>query len=70
MVMALGGIVMTAGGRDGLPAPLAIRAAWRMALFASSTACWSPASLPPFIVTLGTLNNAFAITQLYPMRRR
>jgi fructose transport system permease protein len=68
MVMALGSIVMTKLAADlGLPAPLAILcgmgsprcSAW-------STACWSPSiKLPPFIVTLGTLNIAFAVTQLY-----
>jgi fructose transport system permease protein len=68
MIMALGSIVMTKLGADfGLPAPLAI------ALGIGATTLFglvngllvTKARLPPFIVTLGTLNIAFAITQLY-----
>jgi fructose transport system permease protein len=68
MIMALGSIVMTKMGADfGLPAPVAI------ALGIGATALFglvngllvTKAKLPPFIVTLGTLNIAFAITQLY-----
>ena len=68
MVMALGSIVMTKVAEDfGLPAPLAIL------LGISVTAAFglingllvTRIKLPPFIVTLGTFNIAFAITQLY-----
>jgi fructose transport system permease protein len=68
MIMALGSIVMTKMGADfGLPAPVAI------ALGIAATTLFgvvngllvTKAKLPPFIVTLGTLNIAFAITQLY-----
>ncbi|MBK6854189.1 MAG: ABC transporter permease [Burkholderiales bacterium] len=68
MVMALGSIVMTKVADDfGVPAPLAI-------LFGITvTAAFGLVNgllvtrikLPPFIVTLGTFNIAFAITQLY-----
>jgi fructose transport system permease protein len=68
MIMALGSIVMTKVAADyGLSAPVAI------ALGISATAALglangllvTKAKLPPFIVTLGMLNIAFAITQLY-----
>ena len=68
MIMALGSIVMTKMGADfGLSAPVAI------ALGIAATTLFgavngllvTKAKLPPFIVTLGTLNIAFAITQLY-----
>jgi fructose transport system permease protein len=68
MIMALGSIVMTKMGADfGLSAPVAIT------LGIAATAGFglingllvTKAKLPPFIVTLGTLNIAFAITQLY-----
>ncbi|MDP2407009.1 MAG: ABC transporter permease [Hydrogenophaga sp.] len=68
MIMALGSIVMTKMGADfGLSAPVAIT------LGIAVTAGFglingllvTKAKLPPFIVTLGTLNIAFAITQLY-----
>ncbi|MGS5086529.1 ABC transporter permease [Hydrogenophaga sp. A37] len=68
MIMALGSIVMTKMGADfGLSAPVAI------ALGIGATTLFglvngllvTKAKLPPFIVTLGTLNIAFAITQLY-----
>ena len=68
MIMALGSIVMTKMAADfGLSAPVAI------ALGIGATALFGLANgllvtkdkLPPFIVTLGTLNIAFAITQLY-----
>ena len=67
-VMALGSIVMTKLAVEmGLPAPLAIL------LGIAVTAGFglingllvTRVKLPPFIVTLGTLNIAFAITQLY-----
>ena len=68
MIMALGSIVMTKMGADfGLSAPVAI-----MLGIAATTLFGvvngllvTKAKLPPFIVTLGTLNIAFAITQLY-----
>ena len=68
MVMALGSIVMTRVAADhGLSAPLAIACG-----IAATTAFGllngllvTRVRLPPFIVTLGTLNIAFAITQLY-----
>lgn len=68
MIMALGSIVMTKMAADfGLSAPVAIT------LGIAATAAFglingllvTKAKLPPFIVTLGTLNIAFAITQLY-----
>ncbi len=68
MIMALGSIVMTKMAADyGLSAPIAI------ALGIGATALLgltngllvTKAKLPPFIVTLGMLNIAFAITQLY-----
>ncbi|GAB4089654.1 ABC transporter permease [Hydrogenophaga soli] len=68
MVMALGSIVMTKMAADfGLSAPVGI------ALGILATAGFglvngllvTRVKLPPFIVTLGTLNIAFAITQLY-----
>jgi len=68
MVMALGSIVMTKMAADfGLSAPVGI------ALGIAATAAFglvngllvTRVKLPPFIVTLGTLNIAFAITQLY-----
>jgi fructose transport system permease protein len=68
MVMALGGIVMTTlATRLGVPAPLAIAGGIAVtALFGALNGFLVTAvRLPPFIVTLGTLNIAFAITQLY-----
>ena len=68
MIMALGSIVMTKVAADyGLSAPIAI------ALGIGATALLgltngllvTKAKLPPFIVTLGMLNIAFGITQLY-----
>ena len=68
MIMALGGIVMTKVAADfGLPVPLAIACGIAVtALFGLVNGLLvTKAKLPPFIVTLGTLNIAFAITQLY-----
>lgn len=68
MVMALGGIVMTKLAADlGLPVPLAIACGICVtALFGLLNGLLvTKARLPPFIVTLGTLNIAFAATQLY-----
>jgi fructose transport system permease protein len=68
MVMALGSIVMTKFAADfGLPAPLAILCGIAVtALFGLLNGLLvTRIKLPPFIVTLGTLNIAFAITQLY-----
>ncbi|HSV78841.1 MAG TPA: ABC transporter permease [Ramlibacter sp.] len=68
MIMALGSIVMTKFAADfGLPAPLAILCGIGVtALFGLANGLLvTRAKLPPFIVTLGTLNIAFAITQLY-----
>ncbi|WP_370284057.1 ABC transporter permease [Ramlibacter sp. WS9] len=68
MVMALGGIVMTKLAVEmGLPAPLAILCGIGVtALFGLANGLLvTKIKLPPFIVTLGTLNIAFAITQLY-----
>jgi fructose transport system permease protein len=68
MVMALGSIVMTKLAADlGLPAPLAVLCG------ITATAAFgfvngllvTKIKLPPFIVTLGTFNIAFALTQLY-----
>jgi fructose transport system permease protein len=68
MVMALGSIVMTKFAVDlGMPAPLAIVCGIGVtALFGLANGLLvTRIKLPPFIVTLGTLNIAFAITQLY-----
>ncbi|MDP2256919.1 MAG: ABC transporter permease [Polaromonas sp.] len=68
MVMALGGIVMTKFAADyGLSAPVAIACgiAVTMLFGLINGLLVTRIKLPPFIVTLGTLNIAFAITQLY-----
>lgn len=68
MVMALGGIVMTKlAGALGLPVPVAIGAGIAVTtLFGFMNGLLvTRVRLPPFIVTLGTLNIAFAVTQLY-----
>ncbi|CAN5540263.1 ABC transporter permease [soil metagenome] len=68
MVMALGGIVMTRlAAEHGWAAPAAIAAGVGVAtLFGLLNGLLvSRINLPPFIVTLGTLNIAFAVTQLY-----
>src|SRR5262249_24594503 len=65
---ALGGIVMTKfAAESGVPAPLAIASGIGVTtLFGLvNGALVTRVRLPPFIVTLGTLNIAFAITQLY-----
>ena len=67
-VMALGGVVMTKlAAESGLP-PAAAVAAGVLAttLFGLANGLLvTLVRLPPFIVTLGTLNVAFALTQLY-----
>ena len=68
MVMALGGIVMTKVASDyGLSAPVAIACGMGVTtLFGLVNGLLvTKVKLPPFIVTLGTLNIAFAATQLY-----
>jgi fructose transport system permease protein len=68
MVMALGSIVMSKLAVDnGLPTGLAILCGIGVtALFGLLNGLLvTRIKLPPFIVTLGTLNIAFAITQLY-----
>lgn len=68
MVMALGSIVMTKFAVElGLPVPLAILCGVAVtALFGLANGLLvTKVRLPPFIVTLGTFNIAFAITQLY-----
>ena len=68
MVMALGGIVMTKVAADyGLSAPVAIACGMAVTtLFGLVNGLLvTKVKLPPFIVTLGTLNIAFAATQLY-----
>jgi fructose transport system permease protein len=68
MVMALGGIVMTKFATElGLPPALAVLAGIGVTtLFGLANGLLvTRIKLPPFIVTLGTLNIAFAITQLY-----
>jgi fructose transport system permease protein len=67
MLMALGSVVMTLlAGHAGWPAPTAIAAG-----LAATTAggmlnglLITRVKLPPFIVTLGTMNIAFALTQI------
>ncbi len=68
MVMALGGIVMTKFATDfGLPPVVAALCGVAVTtLFGLTNGLLvTRVKLPPFIVTLGTLNIAFAITQLY-----
>ncbi|WP_341890487.1 ABC transporter permease [Variovorax sp. YR752] len=68
MIMALGSIVMTKFAADlGVPAPLAIVAGILVTtLFGVVNGLLvTRVKLPPFIVTLGVFNIAFAITQLY-----
>jgi fructose transport system permease protein len=68
MVMALGGIVMSKFATElGLPPALAIACGLGVTtLFGLVNGLLvTRIKLPPFIVTLGTLNIAFAITQLY-----
>ena len=68
MVMALGSIVMTKFAVDlGLPTPIAILCGIGVtALFGLLNGLLvTRIKLPPFIVTLGTFNIAFAVTQLY-----
>lgn len=68
MIMALGSIVMTKMAADyGLSAPVAILLGIGVtALFGLVNGLLvTKAKLPPFIVTLGMLNIAFAVTQLY-----
>jgi fructose transport system permease protein len=68
VVMALGSVVMTKFAVDlGLPAPVAVLCGIAVtALFGLVNGLLvTRVNLPPFIVTLGTFNIAFAITQLY-----
>ncbi len=68
MVMALGGIVMTKFASDyGLSTPVAMACGLLVttAFGYLNGVLVTRIKLPPFIVTLGTLNIAFAITQLY-----
>ena len=68
MIMALGSIVMTKMAADfGLSAPVAITLGIGVTMLfgLANGLLVTKAKLPPFIVTLGMLNIAFAITQLY-----
>lgn len=68
MVMALGGVVMAKFATElGLPPALAILCGVGVTTFFGliNGLLVTRIKLPPFIVTLGTLNIAFAITQLY-----
>ncbi|HEX2543608.1 MAG TPA: ABC transporter permease [Ramlibacter sp.] len=68
MVMALGSIVMTKLAADfGLPAPLAIASGMAVTTGFGllNGVLVTRFRLPAFIVTLGTLNIAFAATQIY-----
>jgi fructose transport system permease protein len=68
MVMALGGIIMSKFATElGMPAPLAILCGIGVTtLFGLLNGLLvTRVKLPPFIVTLGVFNIAFAITQLY-----
>ncbi len=68
MLMALGSIVMTKAAVDlGLPVPVAVLLGIAVtALFGFFNGLLvTRIKLPPFIVTLGTFNIAFAVTQLY-----
>ena len=67
-VMALGGVVMTKLAADsGVPAPFAIACGVGVTMLFGvvNGLLVSAIKLPAFIVTLGTLNIAFALTQLY-----
>ncbi len=66
--MALGGIVMSKFAVDlGLPAPVAVAGGIGAPALIGLTngLLVTIVKLPPFIVTLGTMNIAFALTQLY-----
>lgn len=67
MLMALGGVTMTLlAGKAGMSAPVAIAAgigATTLAGFLNGMLV-TRVKLPPFIVTLGTMNIAFALTQI------
>jgi fructose transport system permease protein len=68
LVMALGSMVMTKlAVESGLPVPLAIVCGIGVTALFGFVNGWlvTKAKLPPFIVTLGTMNIAFAMTQLY-----
>lgn len=68
MIMAMGSVVMTKVAADhGLPAPAAMGVGLAVTtLFGFINGLLvTKAKLPPFIVTLGMLNIAFAATQLY-----
>lgn len=68
VVMALAGIVMTGlAAEQGWPPSAAIAAGFAVAMLFGlvNGLLVSRVKLPPFIVTLGTLNIAFAATQLY-----
>jgi len=68
MVMALGSMVMTKLAVDnGVPVPLAVLAgvAVTCAVGLVNGLLVTRARLPAFIVTLGTMNIAFALTQMY-----
>src|SRR5215470_11009404 len=68
MVMALGSIVMTKFAADfGLPTGIAILCGIAVTVLFGliNGLLVTTIKLPPFIVTLGTFNVAFAITQLY-----
>ena len=68
MVMALGSMVMTKMAADhGLSAPVGIflGVAATMGFGLANGLLVTRVKLPPLIVTLGTMNIAFAITQLY-----
>lgn len=68
MVMALGGIVMSKFATElGLPpaAAIACGLAVTSAFGLLNGLLVTKVKLPPFIVTLGTMNIAFALTQLY-----
>ncbi len=68
MVMALGSIVMSKLAVEaGLPAPLAILCGIAVTTFVGlvNGLLITRIKLPPFIVTLGMLNIAFAVTQIY-----
>ena len=68
MVMALGGVVMTTlATRHGVPVPAAVAAGIGVTTLSGlvNGLLVSAVRLPPFIVTLGTLNVALAVTQLY-----
>lgn len=70
-VMALSGVIMTSlAANVGLPVPLAVLVGFAVgaAFGLLNGLLVTKLDLPPFIVTLGTLNIAFALTRIYTIQ--